>query len=67
MNYCKNCHKNIDNDENSARGLCWECYREYLLEKVRIAKQNKENPPPSQSIFQKFSNFIKKIKSRFFS
>lgn len=34
MEYCKKCGKEVPKNERNPRGLCFNCFREYLLEKV---------------------------------
>lgn len=64
MNYCKKCNKIIEKKEETYKGLCFDCYREYLFEKIEyigddeyVAKFFPEN---------KLKKFLKAIK-KFFS
>lgn len=34
MNYCKKCNKIIEKKEETYKGLCFDCYREFLFEKI---------------------------------
>ena len=49
MKYCKKCKKEINSNNTGYYGLCENCYREYLIEKIN--NLGKESP-------KKKSNFL---------
>ena len=59
MYYCNNCKKKVNNKKDLYKGLCENCYHEYLLNKI----ENIGEPEPIERKPKKFSikNFLKKI------
>lgn len=59
MYYCNKCKKEVNNKKDLYKGLCENCYREYLLEKI----ENIGNPEYFENNKNNFSlkKFIKKI------
>lgn len=62
MNYCKNCNKAIEKKENIYNGLCFNCYKIYLYEKIDNFEKNHNNPIKSNTPkTNHFIDFFKKI------
>jgi DNA-directed RNA polymerase subunit M/transcription elongation factor TFIIS len=62
MKYCKNCKKIIEPKEDNYNGLCLNCYKEYLFEKIEHIGDNQYNFKSNQKKKPKnFINFLKKF------
>ena len=65
---CVKCNREIMPKEETFRGLCWECYKEYLLNKIEHMNDEKVplNSLPKEKfhfkdIPKKISEFIHEI------
>lgn len=59
MYYCEKCQKEVNNKKDLYKGLCKDCYRAYLLEKV----ENIGNPEYLEKN-SSLKDFFKKIFNR---
>lgn len=63
MKYCKKCNKSLQNQRDTYRDLCTQCYYEFLLECIDNAQEGKPvfEPYKEENAFLKFiKNLFKK-------
>lgn len=65
IKYCKKCHRQMGKKEPLYRDMCFDCYKEFLLEKIKNMKENEpinfDDEPKPDSFFDKI---IKKLKKK---
>lgn len=65
MYACKNCGKTVEEKNQLYKGLCMDCYHQYLLDKIDNYQKAMEKP----TVYQEkkpnpFLSFIKKLFKR---
>lgn len=60
MKYCEKCRKTIHPKEETYRGLCIDCYREYLYEKIEEIGKKKPEPEKKENIWDRIKEFFRK-------
>lgn len=65
MYACKNCGKTVEEKNQLYKGLCMDCYHQYLLEKIdNYAKAMKKPTLYQEKKPNRFVSFIKKLFKR---
>jgi len=68
MKFCKKCKKAIKSRKESYNDLCFDCYKEYLLEKIQHIGEDTyifaSKNHILKSISNSIKNFFKRKKSR---
>lgn len=63
--YCIKCGKLIEDEKKSANGLCFECYCEYLLQKIdRHQSQHRKPIIYKEKFSKRIHKFIKNLLKR---
>lgn len=60
LKYCKKCKSIIHSKEETYHGLCFNCYKEYLYEKIEKMREEPNKPKKKMHFWAFIKNFLKK-------